>query len=231
MVKEKILVVEDDQNIRMGLEDDLTFEGYVVCSQETAEDALLKLQEEDYDLIILDIMLPGMDGFEFLKKLRNRGNNTPVIMLTAKSSEVDKVVGLEIGADDYVTKPFSTRELQARIKALLRRMKQNRVKTPQMVNFRFGNVEVDFERFEVRKGKKIVHLTAYEFSLLKLLILNKNKVLDRYSILDKVWGEEVYVTTRSVDTHIAHLRKKLEDDPNGPRHILSVHGVGYKFVG
>ena len=231
MAKEKILVVEDERTIRIGLEDDLTFEGYEVSGVETAEEAMPLIKKEQFDLIILDIMLPGMDGFELLKRIRNHGNNVPVIMLTAKNKEIDKVVGLEIGADDYVTKPFSTRELQARIKALLRRINQVPERSETPGTFQFGNIKVDFEKFEVQKRNRIIHLTAYEFSILKLFIQNRNKVLDRNHILDKVWGEDVYVTTRSVDTHVAHLRKKLEDNPNDPKYILSIHGVGYKFVG
>ena len=231
MAKEKILVIEDDARISMGLEDDLRYEGYEVSCTPSAEEAIKTQEKNTFDLIILDIMLPGMDGFEFLRKIRNKGDNTPVIMLTAKNTEVDKIVGLEIGADDYVTKPFSTRELQARIKALLRRTRKNRNEVNELVRWTFGDVEVDFEKYEVRKRNKIIHLTAYEFSILKLFIQNRNKVLDRSYILDKVWGENVYVTTRSVDTYVAHLRKKLENNHNKPRYILSVHGVGYKFVG
>ncbi|HGY57357.1 MAG TPA: response regulator transcription factor [Caldithrix abyssi] len=231
MAKEKILVIEDDARISMGLEDDLRYEGYEVSCTPSAEEAIKTQEKNTFDLIILDIMLPGMDGFEFLRKIRNKGDNTPVIMLTAKNTEVDKIVGLEIGADDYVTKPFSTRELQARIKALLRRTRKNRNEVNELVRWTFGDIEVDFEKYEIRKRNKIIHLTAYEFSILKLFIQNRNKVLDRFYILDKVWGENVYVTTRSVDTYVAHLRKKLENNHNKPRYILSVHGVGYKFVG
>jgi DNA-binding response OmpR family regulator len=183
--------------------------------------------EGQYDLIILDIMLPEMDGFDVCKRLRQSGISTPILMLTAKSQEVDKVLGLELGADDYVTKPFSPRELLARVKALLRRAQPD---TSAIKRFSFGDVEVDFRKYEVTKGGTPVSLTLREFSLLRHLIEHREEVVGRDTILQEVWGDEWDVFPRTIDTHIAHLRKKLEDDPASPRHILNIRGVGYRFV-
>jgi DNA-binding response OmpR family regulator len=191
-------------------------------------EGLSKAVSSDIDLIILDIMLPGMNGFEICKKLRTQGIKTPIIMLTAKGEEIDRVLGLEFGADDYVTKPFSPRELQARVKAVLRRME----KEPDDVEenlFRFGELEVDFLQYECRISGSKVGLTAHEFGLLKYLIQNRGRVIDRDELLDKVWGKDVVVSVRTIDTHMANLRKKIEDDPNRSRLIISIRGVGYKF--
>jgi DNA-binding response OmpR family regulator len=169
-----------------------------------------------------------MNGFEICKKLRNQGINTPIIMLTAKGEEIDRVLGLEFGADDYVTKPFSPRELQARVKAVLRRME----KEPDDVGknlFRFGELEVDFLQYECRISGRKVGLTAHEFGLLKYLIQNRERVIERDELLDEVWGKDVVVSVRTIDTHMANLRKKLEDDANQSRFIISMRGVGYKF--
>lgn len=228
MTHKKILVIEDEEHIRMGLEDDLTFEGFEVMSASDGESGLTLAQKDRYDCIILDVVLPGCDGFEVCRQLRQSGNKTPVIMLTARDQEIDKVLGLEIGADDYVTKPFSPRELLARIKALLRRSMPDQKIIKQ---YRFGSIEVDFEKYRLFKSGEEVHLTAYEFALLRLFIENRDRVLDRNTILDAVWGREVYVTSRTVDTHVAHLRKKIEDDAAHPQYIISVHGVGYRFQG
>jgi DNA-binding response OmpR family regulator len=173
-------------------------------------------------------MLPKTDGFEVCKQLRKEGINTPILMLTAKSQEIDKVLGLELGADDYVTKPFSPRELLARVKALLRRPRQFQ---EGMESFEFGDVEVDFEKYEVKKSGKLIYLTALEFSLLHFLVKNRGRVVNRDAILDEVWGKDVYIQSRTVDKHISELRKKIEDDPENPDFILSVRSVGYKFVG
>jgi DNA-binding response OmpR family regulator len=211
----------------MALTDDLALEGYEVTSAKDGLGGLSMAKENRHDLIILDIMLPKMDGFEVCKQLRQAGVTTPVIMLTAKSQEMDKVLGLELGADDYVTKPFSPRELLARVKAILRRVKAAQ---EQMDAYSFGNVEIDFKKYEVKKKGKPVYLTSLEFSLVGFLIRHKDQVLDRSSILDGVWGREVYVLPKTVDTHIGHLRKKIEDDPANPRHIIGVRGIGYKFT-
>jgi two-component system alkaline phosphatase synthesis response regulator PhoP len=222
----KILIVEDEESILMALEDNLKMEGYEVESAVNGEEGLSKAKERQFDLIILDIMLPRLDGFEVCKRLRQAGNMTPILMLTAKSQEIDKVLGLELGADDYVTKPFSPRELLARVKALLRRSQQVREGISEAA---FGDIEVDFKRYEVNKRGRPVYLTALEFSLLHFLVQNQGQVLSRDTILDAVWGKDVYIQPRTVDKHIAELRKKIEDDSSSPKHIIGVRGVGYKF--
>ena len=223
----RILVVEDEELILMVLEDDLTLEGYEVATARDGVEALSKARDGNFDIIVLDIMLPGIDGFDVCKKLRAEGIFTPILMLTAKSQEIDKVLGLELGADDYVTKPFSPRELLARVKALLRRARQIR-QGPDRTEF--GDVEIDFRKYLARKGKNPVYLTALEFSLLQHLIRHQEEVVSRDALLDAVWGENEHVFPRTVDTHIANLRKKLESDPGNPRHIKGIRGVGYKFV-
>lgn len=225
---EKILVIEDEESILMALEDNLRLEGYEVSSAQDGLQGLAAAKEKGYDLIILDIMLPKMDGFEVCKQLRQAGITTPILILTAKSQEIDKVLGLELGADDYVTKPFSPREVLARVKALLRRAKQ-----PQqgIDIYHFGDIEIDFIKYEAKKKGKPIYLTALEFYLLHFLIQHKDQVMHRDSILDEVWGDDVYVTPRTVDKHIAHLRKKIEDEPSNPKYIIGVRGVGYKFKG
>jgi len=225
---EKILIIEDEESVLMALEIDLKIEGYEVSSAKDGVTGLTMAKEKGYDLIILDIMLPEMNGFEVCKQLRQSGIMTPVLMLTAKSQEIDKVLGLELGADDYVTKPFSPRELRARVNALIRRVKQ----TQQGIDrYQFGDVDVDFKKYEAKKGGEPVSLTALEFAILNYLIKNKDQVVSRDSILDKVWGKDVFVYPRTVDTHISNLRKKIENDPENPEYIFGVRGVGYKFVG
>jgi len=224
---EKILVIEDEESILMALADDLALEGYEVASARDGLRGLSMAKEKAHDLVILDIMLPKMDGFEVCKQLRQAGVATPILMLTAKSQEIDKVLGLELGADDYVTKPFSPRELLARVKAILRRVKTTQ---EEFDIYNFGDVEIDFKKYEVKKKGQPVYLTSLEFSLIGFLIKHKDQVLDRSAILDGVWGEDVYVLPKTVDTHIGHLRKKIEDDPANPKHIIGVRGVGYKFT-
>ncbi len=221
-----ILIIEDEESILMALEDDLTLEGYGVTTATDGETGFALASDKHFDLLILDIMLPGINGFDVCKKLRQAGMTTPILMLSARGQEVDRVLGLELGADDYVTKPFSPRELQARIKAILRRVSQTRQMTDVVC---FGDVEVDFKKYEVRKAGKSIYLTSLEFSLLKFLIENSDRALSRNDILDGVWGEEVHVYDRTVDTHIGHLRKKTEDDADDPKYIVSVRGVGYRF--
>ena len=225
---QKILIIEDEESILMALEDDLKLEGYEVTGETDGAQGFERAKQGGYDLIILDIMLPSLDGFEICKQLRQVGDTTPILMLTAKSQEIDKVLGLELGADDYLTKPFSPRELLARVKALLRRAKP--ADSTPLERYRFDDVEVDFKGYEVRKGGEPVELTAKEFALLRLLIHHRDEVLRRDVILDQVWGDDWDVFPRTVDTHIANLRKKLEDDPADPRYIVNVRGVGYKFV-
>jgi two-component system alkaline phosphatase synthesis response regulator PhoP len=225
----KILIIEDEKAIRMALEDDLLAEGYTV---ETAVNGTLGLQKGtdlSFDIILLDIMLPEIDGFEVLKELRRRNVLTPVIMLTAKSQEIDKVLGLEFGADDYVTKPFSPRELQSRIKAVLRRFDKKQ-EAPAETQFSFGEIRLDFQKYECFRDDKRIPLTNLEFDLLRFLIRQKGKVVDRDEILDQVWGTEVFVSPRTVDTHVLNLRKKIENDPSQPEWIVGVRGKGYKFL-
>jgi len=222
----KILIIEDEASILMALEDNLKIEGYEVACAEDGEQGLSMAKERKFDLIILDIMLPKMNGFEVCKQVRREGIDTPILMLTAKSQEIDKVLGLELGADDYVTKPFSPRELLARVKALLRRSEQNRQNTSR---YSFGGIEVDFMTYEAKKKGKPISLTALEFELLHFLIERRSQVMSRDAILDAVWGRNVYIQPRTVDKHIGSLRKKIEDDPSHPKHILGVRSVGYKF--
>jgi len=224
---DKILVVEDDKAILMGLKDDLEFEGYKVATASDGKDGLKQALGGTFQLVVLDILLPGLNGFEVCKKLREAGVKTPILMVTAaKTEEMDKVVGLELGADDYVTKPIGSRELVARVKAILRRAR----KEDDLGDvFKFGDVEVDFKSHEVRKRGKELHLTALEFNLFRFLIARRGQVVTRDQILNEAWGEAV-VAYRTIDPHMVHLRKKIEDDPGRPVHILSVRGVGYRFA-
>ena len=223
---EKILIVEDEEPILMALQDDLSLEGYEVAAATDGEQGFALAKDTVFDLIILDIMLPRMNGFDVCRQLRQSGISTPIIILSAKGLEVDKVLGLELGADDYITKPFSPRELTARIKAIFRRVQ----KTRQGIDVcRFSNVEVDFKKHEAKKNGRPIYLTSLEFALLRFLIDHQDKVLSRNEILDGVWGKDVHVYDRTVDTHMGHLRKKVEDDPANPRHVIGVRGVGYRF--
>jgi DNA-binding response OmpR family regulator len=222
-----ILLVEDEYPMRVALDDAFRHYGYEVVSASDGEAGLKLVEEKKPDLVILDVMLPHMDGFEVCKQLRQQGFMRPILMLTARSHEVDKVIGLELGADDYVTKPFGDRELLARVKALLRRSGHE---PSELGNYRFGNVDIDFTHFTAKKNSGSLRLTSTEFSLLCLLISQKGKVLTREELLNKVWGYEFFPQSRTVDNHILRLRQKLEDDPNHPRHILTIHGLGYKFV-
>ena len=222
-----ILFVEDECPMRVALEDAFRHYGYEVVSASDGEAGLKLVEEKKPDLVILDVMLPLMDGFEVCKQLRQQGFMRPILMLTARSQEVDKVIGLELGADDYVTKPFSDRELLARVKALLRRASHEPLEPG---TFHFDKVDIDFTHFIAEKNGRSLRLTSTEFTLLHLLISQKGKVLTREELLNKVWGYEFFPQSRTVDNHILRLRQKLEDDPNHPRHILTMHGLGYKFV-
>jgi two-component system alkaline phosphatase synthesis response regulator PhoP len=224
---ERILVVEDEPDMLMGLQDNLQFEGYKVVTAKDGQEALDKVNDARPDLILLDIMLPKLNGYEVCKQLRQRGVQTPIIMLTAKSQEVDKIVGLELGADDYSTKPFSIRELLARIKAVLRRPRR----PPQRIDtYQFGHVKVDFRKSIAIKRGATIELSHYEAEILRVLITNKGEPISRNRLLDEVWGYELYPTTRTIDNHVVKLRQKVEDDPHNPVHIVTVHGMGYKFV-
>jgi DNA-binding response OmpR family regulator len=223
----KILVVEDNADLVKGLELNLKKEGYQVLKALTGEDGLRLALHDSPHLIILDIMLPGISGLDVCRELRSKGIGTPIIMLTAKGDEVDRVVGLELGADDYVTKPFGLRELLARIRVCLRRQPP----VEEIARYRFGAVELDFEKYKAVVRNKPVELTQKEYDLMRFFIRHRDTVLSRDRLLDEVWGYEAYPTTRTVDTHILKLRKKIEDDPACPKYILSVYGGGYKFVG
>lgn len=224
-----ILVVEDERPIARVLVDNLEFEGYTVLVAYDGIEGLELALSGRADLILLDLMLPGMNGYDVCRKIRERGLNTPVIMLTAKGEEIDKVVGLELGADDYVTKPVGIRELLARIRAVLRRSERRESEHDRDV-LAFGRVKVDFARFEAEVDGDSVHLSPKAFGVLKLLWERAGRVVSRNDVLEAVWGYEVYPTTRTVDNHIGELRAALEVDPADPRYILTVHGVGYRFV-
>ncbi len=222
----RILVVEDEPGIALGLEDDLTLEGYEVEVVRDGDAATARARESAFDLILLDVMLPKKDGFQVCRELRRSGLKTPIIMLTAKAHEAEKVMGLELGADDYVTKPFSPAELRARVKAMLRRANAEGPRT-----YRFGDVEVDFTRFELRNAGEVLHVTPTELKLLSAFVQNRGKVLNRVQLIDLVWGADPAITARVVDTHITNLRKKVEPDPATPRYLIGVRGVGYRFDG
>ncbi|HLQ78435.1 MAG TPA: response regulator transcription factor [Terriglobia bacterium] len=222
----KVLIVEDDPAILCGLVDNLTFEKYDVLTA-TDGDAGYKIQHsQNPDLIVMDLMLPRMSGLELCRKLRMEGLQVPILMLTARSEEADRVIGLDTGADDYVTKPFSVMELMARIRALLRRT-SSAGNLPN--DLKFGEVEIDFVRYVARRRGKPVELTRKEFAILRLLG-GRTGVVSRDELLDEVWGVGSFPVTRTVDNHIAALRAKLEADPARPVHIRTVHGVGYRFA-
>ena len=228
-MKEKILIIEDEVDLVKGLKLNLADEGYEVDWAADGVEGLRKALEERPDLIILDIMLPKMNGLDICRELRQKSISIPIIMLTAKGEEIDKVLGLEIGADDYMTKPFSIRELLARIKAHLRREKREKKTVPEV--YRFGDVEIDFTHFKARRKDKELDLTSLEVEILKYFIAHREEVVTREALLDKIWGYEKYPTTRTIDNHILKLRKKIEADPSHPKFILSVYGEGYRFVG
>lgn len=223
----RILIVEDDPAISKGLEESLVSENYEVTIAEEGEKGYNLCSNKNFDLMILDVMLPLTNGFEVIQQIRKDGNDIPVIMLTSKKDEIDRVLGLECGADDYVTKPFSVRELLARIKAVLRR-KADLVK--EFSEYSFADVFIDFKKCEVKKNKKQIKVTAKELSVLKYLIQHEGEVVTRDKLLDDVWGYDIYPTTRTVDNIILCIRKKIEDDSTNPKHILTVHSIGYKFV-
>jgi DNA-binding response OmpR family regulator len=225
----RILIIEDEPAIRMALEDDFKYEGYQVEAASTGPEGLEKAVNLDLDIIILDLMLPGLNGLEICKELRKRDIGTPIIMLTARSQEFDKVLGLELGADDYITKPFSMFELHARVKALLRRAEMRSHQT-EMETVQIGPFKLDPAKYLFTKNGEPVQLTTIEFDLMKMLMQHAGHVLKRDDILNIVWGEEVYVTPRTVDTHIANLRRKIEDDPGESHWITGIRGVGYKFI-
>ena len=220
----QILVVEDEASIAFALEADLRAEGYEVTVASTGDEALRLASDESFDLILLDVMLPGTDGFEVCRSLRRGDDRTPIIMLTARAGEAEKVMGLELGADDYVTKPFSPRELRARIKAALRR---GGAADPD--TFHFGDADIDFVRCEVRRAGQVIDLSALEFKLLTAFVRSRGRLLTRDQLLDAAWGEDVALNDRVVDNHIVSLRRKLEPEPASPRHFVNIRGLGYRF--
>jgi DNA-binding response OmpR family regulator len=224
----KVLIVEDDDSMAVALKDGFEYEGYTVALARDGATGLQMATEESPNLMILDVMLPKMNGLDVCRQVRKEGNSLPIIMLTARGQEIDKVLGLKIGADDYVTKPFSFLELMARVEAVLRRV-TGYDGSPE--NYKFGDVKIDFKKMETVKGKRAVSLSHREFDLLRYMIDHRGEVLPRDRILSAVWGYENGSFTRTVDMHIAKLRKKIEDRPSDPAHIVTVHRVGYKFTG
>ena len=227
-MNEKILIIEDEEDLVKGLKLNLADEGYEVDYALNGKEGLEKALNEKPDLILLDIMLPGMNGLEICKELRQLKLDIPILMLTAKGEEIDKVIGLEIGADDYISKPFSIRELLARVKAHLRRENRGGEAVPSLVQLE--TVKIDFGHYKVIREGDETDLTSLEVDVLRYLIGQEGKVVSRDDLLDKIWGYEKYPTTRTIDNHILKLRKKIELDPNHPRHILTVYGGGYRFV-
>jgi DNA-binding response OmpR family regulator len=225
---EKILVVEDEPNMRLGLKDNLEFEGYEVDFAADGEEGLKKIIQNTYSLVLLDVMLPNMSGFDVCRTVRSRNNKTPIILLTAKGEEIDKVLGLELGADDYVTKPFSLRELLARIKAVLRRGEAKSTSSTQEI--RIGKLDVNFGSYNAFENGSPVPMSHKEFEILNFLWSNKNRTVSRDDLLNGVWGYEESPTTRTVDNFIMKLRQKIEKDPNHPQIIITVHGIGYKMI-
>jgi DNA-binding response OmpR family regulator len=226
----RILIIEDDISILKGLKDVLAFKSYDILTATDGASGYEIAVEKKPDLIILDIMLPKMDGFTLCKKLRDQGNMAPVLMLTARGEEPDKVQGLDIGADDYVTKPFSLPELLARIRALLRRSSGEETEKEPPDSLRLGNVFLDFGKYEALKEGQPLSLTPKEFGVLRCLASRFGDVVARDELLDEVWGYDKYPTTRTVDNHLAQLRSKIEENPSDPRYLITVHGVGYKLV-
>jgi DNA-binding response OmpR family regulator len=224
-----ILIVEDEPAMQLGLRDNLEMEGYHVDVESDGEAGLKKIKTGTHDLILLDVMLPKISGFDICKSARAAGVKTPIILLTARGEEIDKVLGLELGADDYITKPFSVRELLARVKAMLRR-NQGTIAPTDAPLVQIGQLRINFNAFEARHNDEEVKLSHKEFEILLHLYKNKNKVISRDDLLEKVWGYEEQITTRTVDNFISRIRQKVEANPNQPKVILTVHGSGYKMV-
>jgi two-component system alkaline phosphatase synthesis response regulator PhoP len=225
--KSKILIVEDEPDMVLGLKDNFEFEGYEVVTATDGESGLERARTQKPDLIVLDVMLPRMSGLEVCKTLRGEGWEGPILMLTARGQEIDKVVGLELGADDYVTKPFSIRELLARVRAVLRRSDGSK---KRLSEYSFADVKLDFEAYTATRADEPLELSPREFELLRYLIERKGETVTRDKLLEDVWGYDSYPSTRTVDTHIAKLRAKIGDSGSEPRWILTIHGMGYKFI-
>jgi DNA-binding response OmpR family regulator len=222
----RILIVEDDTAIAIALEDDLRLEGYDVEVARDGEAAIKRAREAEFDLIVLDVMLPKKDGFDVCRELRRTGVASMILLLTARTAETEKVLGLDLGADDYMTKPYSPKELRARIRALLRRTTRE---TGGAAALNFGDCELDFGRGELRRAGRAVATTPLEFKLLGLMVRRAGRVLTRRVLIDEVWGKETAITERVVDNQIANLRKKIEPSPESPRYLKSVRGIGYRF--
>jgi DNA-binding response OmpR family regulator len=224
----RILIIEDEVDLAEGLKDNFEFDGYEVSIAHDGEEGLQKVLDEAPEIILLDLMLPKKSGLDVCRELRAQGIDTPIIMLTARGQEIDKVLGLELGADDYITKPFSIRELLARVKAVLRRY-PDKIKKIDNVQ-QIGKLTVDFDHYVAYLDGKEIDLTHKEFELLRYFMEHQDETITREHLMNKIWGYENYPTSRTVDNYIVKLRKKLEDDPTHPSHILTVHGLGYKFI-
>jgi DNA-binding response OmpR family regulator len=224
----RILIIEDEPDLALGLRNNLEYEGCEVITARDGEEGVRLACRERPDLILLDIMLPRLSGLDVCRQLRGKGMNTPIIMLTARGQEIDKVIGLEIGADDYVTKPFGIRELLARVHVQLRR--QTRWATEEGI-YRFGEIELDFTKHQAFKKGKPLELSAREFEIVKYFIARRGETITRDQLLDEVWGYDNFPLTRTVDNHIARLRQKIEENPAEPQHLITVHRIGYKFIG
>src|SRR2546421_1276345 len=224
----KVLIVEDDQAMAVALRDGFTYEGYAVQVARDGATGLRMATEKGHDLVILDVMLPRISGLDVCRQLRSAGNGTPIIMLTARGQEIDKVLGLKTGADDYVTKPFSFLELMARVEAILRRTSRTEESFDEA---QFGDIWLNFKTLEARKSERSLDLSPREFKILKYFLERRGEVITRDQLLDGVWGYDGFPLTRTVDMHIAKLRHKIEDNPADPRYIVTVHRAGYKFIG
>jgi two-component system alkaline phosphatase synthesis response regulator PhoP len=222
----RILIVEDEPDIAFGLQEDLTRHGYETQVASDGDAGVRLGREKGWDVILLDVMMPGRDGFDVCRELRRSRVKTPIIMLTARTQEAEKILGLELGADDYVTKPFSAAELRARIKAVIRRVAEDSAGV-----YRFGECEVDFDRGEVRRAGRVADMTAQEFRLLATFIRRRGRVLTREQLIEQAWGPQTHIGDRVVDTHILNLRKKIEPSPAEPRFVVNVRGLGYRFDG
>ncbi|HTJ51317.1 MAG TPA: response regulator transcription factor [Cyclobacteriaceae bacterium] len=223
-----LLIIEDEPAMQLGLKDNLELEGYTVDLASDGETGLAKLKANSFDLVLLDVMLPKLSGFDVCKAARAHGISTPIILLTAKGEEIDKVLGLELGADDYITKPFSVRELLARVKAMLRRSQPTTQTADKFISI--GRLQVDFSAFQTKEDGVDIKLSHKEFEILAYLYQNRNRVVSRYDLLEHVWGYDEQITTRTVDNFIVRLRQKVEPNPNQPKIIVTAHGAGYKMI-
>ena len=230
-MKKRLLLVEDEPGLVLTLTDRLGSEGYEVDSAREAAEALKKTAAASYDLILLDVMLPGKSGFDVCREIRGRGSSTPILFLTARGEVADRVVGLKLGGDDYLVKPFDMMELTARVEALLRRAPSTPEEGAAPVRYSFGDVAVDFRKAEVTRGKKPVELSALEFKLLKYFIENRGATLSREELLSRVWGYDAAIHSRTVDVHVSGLRQKIEPNPARPQYVVTVHKLGYRFLG